>query len=223
MKDLGPANKILGMQIHQDRSKRKIWLSQKNYLKKILRRFNMQDYKPISTPLPINFKLSSSMSPSNEAERMEMSRVLYASAVGSLMFAMICTRPDIAQAVGGASRYMANPGREHWNTIKRILRYIKGTSDAALCYEGSEFTVRGYVDSDFASNLEKRKSITGYVFIITGGAVSWVSKLLTVVALSTTKAEYMVATQACKEAMWMKKLIEELRHKQENILLYCDS
>ena len=103
MKDLGPANKILGMQIHRDRNNRKIWLSQKNYLKKILRRFNMQDCKSISTPLPVNFKLSSSMCPSNEAERKEMSRVPYASAVGSLMFAMICTRPDIAQAVGAVS------------------------------------------------------------------------------------------------------------------------
>ncbi|KAE8678570.1 hypothetical protein F3Y22_tig00111403pilonHSYRG00065 [Hibiscus syriacus] len=100
MKDLGSENKILGMQIHRDRSNRKIWLSQKNYLKKILSRFSMQDCKPISTPLPINFKLSSSMSPSSEEERMEMSRVPYASAVGSLMFAMICTRPYIAQAVG---------------------------------------------------------------------------------------------------------------------------
>jgi len=106
-----------------------------------------------------------------------MSRVLYASAVGSLMFAMICTIPDIAQAVGAASRYMANLGREHWNTIKRILRYIKGTSDVALCYGGSEFTVRGYVDSDFAGDLEKRKYTTGCVFIIAGGSVSWVSKL----------------------------------------------
>jgi len=110
----------------------------------------MQDCKPISTPLPINFKLSSSMSPSNEAERMEMSRVPYASAVGSLMFAMIRTRLDIAQVVGAVGRYMANPGRKHWNTIKRILRYIKGTS---LCYGESEFTVRGYVDSDFAGDL----------------------------------------------------------------------
>jgi len=223
MKDLGPTNKILGIQIHRDRSKRKIWLSQKNYLKKILRRFNMQDCKPISTLLPVNFKLSSSMSPSNEAERMEMSRVPYVSVVGSLMFAMICIRPDIAQAVGAASRYLANPGREHWNTIKRILRYIKGTSDAALCYGGSEFTVRGYVDLDFTSDLEKRKSTTGYVFIIAEGAVSWVSKLQTFVALSTTEAEYMAATQACKEAIWMKKLIEELGHKQEKILLYCNS
>ncbi|KAH9707030.1 Integrase catalytic domain-containing protein [Citrus sinensis] len=223
MKDLRPANKILGMQIHRDRNNRKIWLSQKNYLKKILRRFNMQDCKSISTPLPVNFKLSSSMCPSNEAERKEMSRVPYASAVGSLMFAMICTRPDIAQAVGAVSRYMANPGGEHWIAVKRILRYIRGTSDVALCYGGSEFTVRGYVDSDFAGDLDKRKSTTGYVFTLAEAAVSWVSKLQTVVALSTTEAEYMAATQACKEAIWIQRLLEELGHKQQKISVFCDS
>ncbi|KAH9789507.1 Integrase catalytic domain-containing protein [Citrus sinensis] len=223
MKDLGSANKILGMQIHRDRNNRKIWLSQKNYLKKILRRFNMQDCKSISTPLPVNFKLSSSMCPSNEAERKEMSRVPYASVVGSLMFAMICTRPDIAQAVGAVSRYMANPGGEHWIVVKRILRYIRGTSDVALCYGGLEFTVRGYVDSDFAGDLDKRKSITGYVFALAGAAVSWVSKLQTVVALSTTEAEYMAATQACKEAIWIQRLLEELGHKQQKIPVFCDS
>ncbi|GJZ65357.1 retrovirus-related pol polyprotein from transposon TNT 1-94, partial [Tanacetum coccineum] len=109
MKDLGPANKILGMQIHRDRVSRKIWLSQKSYVKKILQRFNMQDCKPISTPFPTNIKLSSKMSPSSEKERMEMSRVPYASAVGSLMFAMICTRPDIAHAVGVV--------RSSWRTL----------------------------------------------------------------------------------------------------------
>ncbi|KAH9766027.1 Integrase catalytic domain-containing protein [Citrus sinensis] len=194
-----------------------------NYLKKILRRFNMQDCKSISTPLPVNFKLSSSMCPSNEAERKKMSRVPYASAVGSLMFAMICTRPDIAQAVGAVSRYMANPGGEHWIAVKRILRYIRGTSDVALCYGGSEFTVKGYVDSDFAGDLDKRKSTTGYVFTFAGAAVSWVSKLQTVVALSTTEAEYMAATQACKEAIWIQRLLEELGHKQQKIPVFCDS
>ncbi|KAH9679836.1 hypothetical protein KPL71_026295 [Citrus sinensis] len=223
MKDLGPANKILGMQIHRDRNNRKIWLSQKNYLKKILRHFNIQDCKSIFTPLPVNFKLSSSMCPSNEAERKDMSRVPYASAVGSLMFAMICTRPDIAQAVGAVSRYMANPGGEHWIAVKRVLRYIRGTSDVALCYGGSEFTVRGYVDSDFAGDLDKRKSTTGYVFTLAGAAVSWVSKLQTVVALSTTKAEYMAATQACKEAIWIQRLLEQLGHKQQKIPVFCDS
>ncbi|KAH9681067.1 Integrase catalytic domain-containing protein [Citrus sinensis] len=223
MKDLGPANKILGMQIHRDRNNMKIWLSQKNYLKKILWRFNMQDCKSISTPLPINFKLSLSMCSSNEAERKEMSRVPYASAVRSLMFATICTRPDIAQAVGAVSRYMANPSGEHWITVKRILRYIRGTSDVALCYGGSEFTVRGYVDSDFAGDLDKRKSTTGYVFTLARAAVSWVSKLQTVVALSTTEAEYMAATQACKESIWIQRLLEELGHGQEKISVFGDS
>jgi ATP-binding cassette subfamily B (MDR/TAP) protein 1 len=183
----------------------------------------MQDCKPISTPLPVNFKLSSGMSPSNEAERMEMSRVPYASAVGSLMYAMICTRPDIAQAVGVVSRFMADPGKEHWNAVKRILRYIKGTSGVAICFGGSELTVRGYVDSDFAGDHDKRKSTTGYVFTLAGGAVSWLSKLQTVVALSTTEAEYMAATQACKEAIWIQRLMEELGHVQQKIVVYCDS
>ncbi|KAE8711089.1 Retrovirus-related Pol polyprotein from transposon TNT 1-94 [Hibiscus syriacus] len=222
MKDLGSANKILGMQIHRDRSNRNIWLSQKNYLKKILSRFNMQDCKPISTTLPINFKLSSSMSPSSEEDRMKMSRVPYASAVRSLMFAMICTRPDIAQAVGVVSQYMANPGKEHWNTVKRILRYIKGTSNVALCYGGSNLLINGY-DSDYAGDLDKSKSTTGYVFKVTGGAVSWVSKLQSVVATSTTEAEYVAATQASKEAIWLKMLLEELGHNQEYVSLFCDS
>jgi len=116
-KDLGPANKILGMQIHRDRKDMKIWLSQNNYPQKVLQRFNMQDCKPICTPLPLNFKLSSNMSPSNEADRMEMSRVPYASTVGSFMYDVICTRPDIAQAVGMISRFLADLGKEHWNVV----------------------------------------------------------------------------------------------------------
>ncbi|GJW01215.1 retrovirus-related pol polyprotein from transposon TNT 1-94 [Tanacetum coccineum] len=223
MKDLGPANKILGMQIHRDRVSRKIWLSQKSYVKKILQRFNMQDCKPISTPFPTDVKLSSKMSPSSEKERMEMSRVPYASAVGSLMFAMICTRPDIAHAVGVVSRYMAEPGREHWEAVKRILRYVKGTSDVALCFGDSDLTITGYVDSDYAGDLDGSKSTTGYVFTLSGGTVSWVSKLQSVVAMSTTEAEYVAAAQASKEAVWLKMLLEELGYKQEKITLFCDN
>ena len=132
----------------------------------------MQDCKSIFTPLPVNFKLSSSICPSNEAERKEISRVPYVSTVGSLMFARIYTRPDITQAMGVVSRYMANPDREDWIAVKRILRYIRGTSDVALCYGGLEFTIKGYVDLDFAGDLDKRKSTTGYVFTLAGAAVS---------------------------------------------------
>ncbi|GKB97018.1 retrovirus-related pol polyprotein from transposon TNT 1-94 [Tanacetum coccineum] len=205
MKDIGPTNKILGMEIHRDRVSRKIWLSQKSYVKKILQRFNMQDCKPISTSFPTDVKLSSKMSPSSEKERMEMSRVSYASAVGSLMFVMICTRPDIAHAVGVVSRYMAKPGRGHWEALKRILRYVKGTLDVSLC------------------DLDRSKSTTGYVFTLSGGTVSWVSKLQSVVAMSTTEAEYVAVAQASKEAVWLKMLLEELGHKQEKITLFCDN
>ncbi|KAL0561697.1 hypothetical protein IC582_002137 [Cucumis melo] len=183
----------------------------------------MQDCKRISTPLSVNFKISTNKSSSSEAERMEMSRVSYASAVGSLMFAMICTRPDIAHAMGVVSRYMANPGREHWNIVKRILRYIKGSIDVALCYGGTDFTIRGYVDFDYAGDLDKSKSTIGYVFTLASGAVSWVSKLQSVVAMSTTEAEYVAATQASKEAVWLKILLEELGHEHKKISLFCDN
>ena len=139
------------------------------------------------------------------------------------MFAMVCTRPDIAQAVGAVSRYMANPSKEHWSAIKRILRYVKGTSNVALCYGGSDFTVRGYVDSDYAGDLDKSKSTSGYVFTLAGGAVSWVLKLHSIVGTSMTEAEYVAATQASKEAIWLQMLLEELEHKQEKITLFCDS
>ncbi|GKV24632.1 hypothetical protein SLEP1_g34217 [Rubroshorea leprosula] len=122
MKDLGAVNQILGMKVFRDREDRKIWLNQKNYIERVLRRFNMQNAKPVSTPFPVHIKLSSEYSPSTEAEKAAMSRVPYSSAVGSLMFAMVGTRPDIAQALGAVSKYMANPGRVHWDAVKLCRR-----------------------------------------------------------------------------------------------------
>ena len=103
-----------------------------------------------------------------------------------------------------------------WRTLKNCKEdseIHQRNSNVALCYRGSKFTVRGYVDSDFAGDLDKRKSNTSYVFTLARWAVSWVSKLQTVVALSTTKAEYMVAAQACKESIWIQRLLEEFGHK----------
>ncbi|GKA66172.1 retrovirus-related pol polyprotein from transposon TNT 1-94 [Tanacetum coccineum] len=154
---------------------------------------------------------------------MEMSQVPYASAVGSLMFVMICIIPDIAHAVGVMSWYMAEPGREHWEAVKRILRYIKGTSDVALCFGESDLIFKGYVDSDYAGDLDGSKSTTMYVFTLFGGTVSWVSKLQSVVAMLTMEAEYVVVAQASKEAVWLKMLLEELGHKQKKITLFCDN
>ena len=107
--------------------------------------------------------------------------------------------------------------------MKKILRYIRGTSDVALCFGESDLTVKGYVDSDYAGDLDGSKSTTGYVFTLSGGTVSWVSKLQSVVAMSTTEAEYVAAAQASKEAVWLKMLLEELGHEQEKITLFCDN
>ncbi|RVW37154.1 Retrovirus-related Pol polyprotein from transposon TNT 1-94 [Vitis vinifera] len=150
------------------------------------------------------------MSPSNEGERMELSRTPYALAVRSLMFVMICTKLDIAQAVGAVTQFMANLGREHWNIVKRILRYIKRTSNAAICFGGLEFIVKGYVDSDFTGDLDKRKSTTGYVFTLTRGAVSQVSKLQTVAVLSTIEVEYM--SDCFYNAGWTEDIREVIAH-----------
>ena len=122
----------------RDREKRLLYLSQSEYLEKILKRFNMMGGKTLSTPLPSYVKLCLDDCPKSDAERDEMAKVPYSSAVGSLMYAMICTRPDIAYAVGVVSRYMANPGKKHWEAVKGIMRYLKGTKGMRICFGSKE-------------------------------------------------------------------------------------
>ncbi|KAL5825678.1 hypothetical protein ACOSQ3_021741 [Xanthoceras sorbifolium] len=223
MKDLGAAKQILGMRIKRDTKSGTLLLSQAEYIKKVLSRFNMQDAKPVSTPLGIHFRLSKEQSPKTDEERTHMAKVPYASAIGSLMYAMVCTRPDIAQAVGAVSRYMNNPGKIHWEAVKWILRYLRGTTNKTLCFKGGDTTLTGYVDADLAGNVDIRKSTTGYVYTLGGTAVSWVSQLQKIVALSTTEAEYVAVTEASKEMVWLQSFLEELGKKQEDNVLYCDS
>ncbi|KAE8713932.1 Detected protein of unknown function [Hibiscus syriacus] len=169
--DLGAAKQILGMRIKRDTKSETLILSQAEYINKVLSRFNMQDAKPVSTPLGVHFRLSKEQSPKTEEERAHMMKVSYALTIGSLMYAMVCTRPDIAQAVGAVNR----------------------------------------------------RSTTGYVYTLGGTAVSWVSQLQKIVALSTTEAEYVAVTEASNEMVWLQSFLEELGKKQENNVLYCDS
>ncbi len=223
MKDLGAAKQILGMRITRDRKNRKLTLSQNEYIQKVLKRFNMHNAKPVSTPFASHFKLNKEMCPKTQEDVDYMSKVPYASAVGSLMYAMVCTRPDIAHAVGVVSRYMNNPGKEHWMAVKWILRYLKGTTDQALCFGGSNISLQGYFDADMAGDRDNRRSTTGYVFIVGGTAVNWVSKIQSVVALSTTEAEYVVATEASKEMIWLQRFMGELGKENDKGTLYSDS
>jgi hypothetical protein len=139
------------------------------------------------------------------------------------MYAMVCTRPDIAHAVGVVRRYMNDPGKEHWEEVKWILIYLRGTATHALCFVGLDTFLQGYVDSDMAGDKDSRRSTTWYVFTIGGTIVSWISKLQKVVELSTTEAEYVAATEASKEMIWLQRFVEELGKKKENSRLYCDS
>ena len=145
----------------------------------------------MKVPIPVGVRLSVEQCPKTQEEEEDMSCVPYESAVGSLMYAMVCTRADIAHAVGVLSRFMSKPGKEHWTTVKRVFRYLRGTSDYGLCYQGRPrldrvLDIHGFVDTDWARDLDQRRSTNVYVFNLFGGVVSSMSKKQSVVALSTT-------------------------------------
>ena len=152
-----------------------------------------------------------------------MSLVPYASAVGSLMYAMVCTRPDITHAVGVVSRYMANPGKKHWEAVKWFLRYLRGTSSTSLCFGKGKVTLQGFVDADLGGDVDSSKSTSGYIYTIGGRGVSWMSRLQKCVSLSSTEAEYVAIVEAGKDMIWLADYLEELGNKQSEKILYSDS
>ena len=161
MKDLRAAKQILGMRIIRDKANGTLKHSQSEYVKKVLNRFNMNEAKPVSTPLGSHFKLSKEQSPKIEEERNHISKEPYTSVIGSLMYAMLCTRPDIVHVVGVVSRFMSRPGKQHWETVKWILRYLKGSSDTCLCFTGASLKLQGYVDADFAGDFIVERVLLG--------------------------------------------------------------
>ena len=168
----------------------------------------MNEAKPVSTPLGSHFRLSKEQSSKTKEERDHMSKVPYALDIGSLMYAMVCTRPDIAHAVGVVSRFMSRPRKQHWEAIKWIFRYLKGSLDAC-----ASLKLQGYADADFTGNIDSRKSTTGFVFTLGGTAISWASNLQKIVTLSTREAEYVAATEAGKEMIWLHGFLDELVKK----------
>ncbi|KAK1552621.1 hypothetical protein Q3G72_020490 [Acer saccharum] len=202
MKDLGEASFILGIQVIRDRKNKTIALSQASYIDKILSRFSMQDSKKGMLPFRHGIKLSKEQVPKNEHEEQFMSRVPYASAVGSLMYAMLCTRPDICFAVGIVSRFQSKPGPDHWTAVKHIFKYLKRTRDNML------------------------KIHIGAVFTIGGGAVIWKSIKQSRIADSTMEAEYVAACEAAKEAVWLRQFLIDLEvvpSVNKQITIYCDN
>ena len=211
MKDLGEAAYILGIKIYRDRQRRLIALSQSTYLDKVLKRFRMDKALKGSVPMLSGKILSKAQCPATVNDREAMSKVPYASAIGSIMYAMLCTRPDVSNALSLTSRYQSDPGVEHWTAVKNILKYLNRTKEMFLVYGGDEqLVVKGYVDASFDTDKDDCKSQTGYVYILNGGAVSWRSCKQSVIAGSTVEAEYMAAAEASSEGVWIRNFITEL-------------
>ncbi|KAL5564826.1 hypothetical protein UlMin_027990 [Ulmus minor] len=154
-----------------------------------------------------------------------MDGVPYSSVVGSVMYSMVSTRPDLANATSVLSQFMSNPGKEHWNTMKWLIRYIKGTTKVGLVYEkaNGDVWLDGFVDSDYGGDTDKRRSMTYYVFCLSGCCVSWKSQLQPIVTLSSMEVEYIAATEAVNEGLWLQGLLKELGFLKGKATVFCDN
>ena len=206
MTDLGNISWILGMHVTCDRDAGWIAISQEKYAEEILERFGKSDIRPISTPTLANEHLTKLTSPEIDVKS-------YQSAIGALMYPMLGTRPDLAYTVAALGRHSASPGAEHQHALDRAFRYLRATSNRRLVFQRGTpdgITLHGFVDADWASDVNDRKSMSGFVFMLGGAAVSWSSKKQTSVALSSTEAEYIAAAHATKEVIWLRRLLTDL-------------
>jgi len=223
MTDNGEVHWILGLEVKRNREERTISLSQRSYIRSIIARYGLEDAKALSTPMDPSVNLSRSQCPQTTNEIAEMRNIPYREAIGSLMYASQATRPDISFAVTLLSKFSDNPGRPHWEAVKRVFRYLNGTHDLWLTYGARTEELHGFADAD-GNSQEDRHAISGYAFLIDGAAVSWSSKRQNVISLSTTEAEYVAATHAAKEAIWIRSFIGELLgDSEEPTTLFSDN
>lgn len=219
IKRMGPigTHLFLGLQIERDRKNRLITISQSLYARQILRRYEMSDCTPCSIPMDPK----EDWSPKNTDTPLP-DKTIYQSAIGSLIYLMLGSRPDLSFSINKLAQYSSQPTVRHWQGVKRILRYVKGTINAKLTLGLHKDTgtslVMGYFDAAFMDNSADRHSSMGYVFFVAGSPVSWAAKKQRVVALSTTDAEYLAGTEATKEAMWIHHFLTEIGVPKERVL-----
>ena len=202
---MGKLHHFLGMKVVQDQKTGNVWIGQPAYAESVLQKFGMESANPVNTPIDPSTKLVKTTEDIDIVDQR-----LYQSVVGSLLYLSTGTRPDITYALSNVAKFCANPNKQHWTAIKRIMRYLKGTLHVGLLYskDGSKDCI-GYSDADWAGDLDDHKSTSGYMFQICGAAVSWRSKQ-TCVALSTAEAEYMALASAAQEVIWMRQLTTDL-------------
>jgi hypothetical protein len=220
--DAGLAKWLLGTFITVDEES--ITMSQSKYVDTLLAKYDMQDCKPVSTPiLGSTLEQLQAEEQDRKTEENMVNRTHYMSAVGGLIYLSVVSRPDISYAVSKAGQHMADPTMADMIKVKRIFRYLKGTSNYMLKYHKNGNTeLMGYSDADWAGDQETRKSTSGYVFLLAGAAISWSSKRQQSVALSSTEAEYMAMSGAIQEAVYLKTLLVDLKYNT-NVLLHLQN
>jgi hypothetical protein len=208
------------MKVEYDQANRTLQLSQSQYITDMLHRFKMTDCSGVTTPMDPGCQLSKTQSPTTDEDKEAMINVPYINAVGALMYLAVATRPDISYTVAKLAQFNTCPGTAHWKAVKHLFRYLKYTIDLKLTYKPtsgdnhiSAEVFRTYVDADHAGCLDTRRSTSGYFLKMGTGAVSWSSKKQTSVAWSSTEAEYIAASTAGQETVWMRGLLRELGFK----------
>ncbi|KAD2805945.1 hypothetical protein E3N88_39322 [Mikania micrantha] len=216
MSDLGKMRYFLGVEV--DQNKYGIQMHQKKYAKEIIEMFNMWEVNGVNNPIVPGALVTKT------GDKNKVDESLYKSLVGSLMYLTV-TRPDLMYAVCFVSRFMADPREEHLQVSKRILRYVKATYDYGLTYaRNASLKLKVYMDSDYARDVDDRKSTSGYVCILSNAAVSWSSQKQEIVALSSTEAEYVAATSCACHSVWLKGLLEEISEESVGTVeIQCDN
>jgi len=206
-KDMGEVGVFVGLKIERDRDARTLHISQPAHAQQLVEKVGLTAAKGRDLPISTADQVTAAGTGLDEK-----GQALYREVVGSLLYLSTHTRPDLAHVTGVLSRYMANPTAEQWTVAKGAVRYLRGTSSMGINYGGENAGrgLEGYVDSDFAGDKEDRKSTSGMVFMLGGGAVSWGSKKQSTVSCSTTEAEYIAAAGGVREAMWFQKLGRDL-------------
>lgn len=219
-RDMGSMSDFVGMHITRNLQQGTLKISNERMIADLLQKYGMSDANGREVPLSRGAVLKR-----DEGKPLDQRQYPYSALVGSLLYLAITVRPDISYSVGVLSKYMSCPTMSHWLAAKGVLRYLAGTPSVGITYSSGSGggDLVGWCDADFAGDLDTRKSTTGYVFTISGGAVSWSSKRQPTVATSTVEAEYMAASAAAREALWLKKLVAELGQPVAAVPICCDN
>jgi hypothetical protein len=225
---VSPAEHFVGLVINRDRANKSLHLSSPAYIDKLLEKFSMSECNPVKIPADKSVDLSKSMAPDTEEMRSKMTQYPYRQLIGSLMYAAITIRPDIAYIVNQLAQFCEDPGEKHWQAAKKVLRYLSATRRFGISFSGgdkeSANTLIAFSDADYARDIDTRRSTSGFLFMLNGGVVSYCSRKQKCTARSTMESEYIAASEGASEAVFLRRLLSQIGVTQSSPTpFYCDN